>query len=672
MGEGDGAGNSSEAETQPPSPAFAGSSRPVFISYASNDAPVAQKACSALEAAGILCWIAPRDVVPGTLYAEGIVGAIDESRILVLILSKDAVASPHVGRELERATSKRHPIVALKVDAAPLTRAFEYFLNQSQWIETGAGGADGPIAKLVEAVGRHLAPGSAPALPQALSTPALKAAVSRRVWGIAGAVVVATLVAAYFLVGKAWLHGPGDPKAPQAAAISDKSIAVLPFTDMSEKKDQEYFGDGIAEGITDLLARIPGVKVTSRTSSFQFKGHNEDVRAIGAKLGVAYVLEGSVRKSGDHVRVTAQLIEVRDGSHLWSESYDRDLADVLKVQDEISLGLVRALQVSMGTNDLVSRPTLKSVESYSLYLQGRQAFNRYDQAGSDQAASYFRQAMELDAESALVPAWLAYVYWTQATFGQAQPDTGYEEARRYAERALSLDPRSELAMGVLGLVHIRHDWDWAAGAVELDRAVALAPGNARILAFHSNAPYALGQWETAIRDLNASVALDPLYANGYYLLGLSQLGAGHWSEAEAAFKKALDIAPNIPFVHAYLAKALLFKGEKQAARQQIDLEPDEARQWAGRAAINYALGRRADSDAALKRLTELASPDSAYLIACVHAYRGESDAAFPWLERAFRQKDPYLWAIKGEPYLNSLNGNLRYQAFLKKMNLPEG
>jgi TolB-like protein/tetratricopeptide (TPR) repeat protein len=480
------------------------------------------------------------------------------------------------------------------------------------------------------------------------------------------------LVAAYFLVDKVWLHGPGDAKAPQAAAISDKSIAVLPFTDMSEKKDQEYFGDGIAEGITDLLARIPGVKVTSRTSSFQFKGHNEDVRAIGAKLGVAYVLEGSVRKSGDHVRVTAQLIEVRDGSHLWSESYDRDLADVLKVQDEISLGLVRALQVSMGTNDLVSRPTLKSVESYSLYLQGRQAFNRYDQAGSDQAASYFRQAMELDAESALVPAWLAYVYWTKATFGQAQPDTGYEEARRYAERALSLDPRSELAMGVLGLVHIRHDWDWAAGAVELDRAVALAPGNARILAFHSNAPYALGQWETAIRDLNASVALDPLYANGYYLLGLSQLGAGHWSEAEAAFKKALDIAPNIPFVHAYLAKALLFKGEKQAARQQIDLEPDEARQWAGRVAINYALGRRADSDAALKRLTELASPDLAYLIACVHAYRGESDAVFPWLERAFRQKDSYLWAIKGEPYLNSLNGSPRYQAFLKKMNLPKG
>jgi hypothetical protein len=150
MTEGD-LGKSSEAESQPLGSAAAGSSRPVFISYASPDAALAQTVCAALEAAGILCWIAPRDVVPGTLYADGIVGAIDESRILVLILSKDAVASPHVGRELERAASKRHPIVALKIDAAPLTRAFEYFLNQSQWIETSASGADGPIAKLVEA-----------------------------------------------------------------------------------------------------------------------------------------------------------------------------------------------------------------------------------------------------------------------------------------------------------------------------------------------------------------------------------------------------------------------------------------------------------------------------------------------------------------------------------------
>jgi hypothetical protein len=213
--------------------------RPVFISYASNDGGPPQKVCAALEAEGILCWIAPRDVVPGTLYADGIVGAIDDSRIFVLILSKDAVASAHVGRELERATSKRHPIIALKVDTAPLTRAFEYFLNQSQWIEAGAGGTDGAIAKLVEALGRHLTPGSAAEATRAPRAPVRKAATSRRVWGIAAALVLA-LAAGYFLVGKAWLHGQGAA-GNASIPVADKSIAVLPFVDMSEKKDQEYF-----------------------------------------------------------------------------------------------------------------------------------------------------------------------------------------------------------------------------------------------------------------------------------------------------------------------------------------------------------------------------------------------------------------------------------------------
>jgi len=386
---------------------------------------------------------------------------------------------------------------------------------------------------------------------------------------------------------------------------------------------------------------------------------------------VAYLLEGSVRKSGDRLRVTAQLTDASDGAHRWSGSYDRDLIDVLKVQDEISLGLVRALQVSMGADLPGSRPTLKSVEGYSLYLKGRQAYDRYDKAGWGQASSYFRQAMQLDPESALAPAWLANVNWNQAVYGFVQPDTAYEEARRYAEQALSLDPRSELAMAVLGLVQIWHDWDWAAGAVELDRALALAPGNARILALHSYAPFALGQWDKALRDLNGSVALDPLFPAAYVLLGLSHLAAGHWREAETAFKKTLEIASTSVFVHFFLAEALLFKGEKQAALREIDFESNEAVQWIGRAAINHALGRKADSDAALKQLTELASPNSAYFIACAHASRGESDATFLWLERAFTQKHHTLWRIKSEPFFNPLKGDPRYKAFIRKMNLPE-
>jgi TolB-like protein/Tfp pilus assembly protein PilF len=636
----------------------------VFVSYASHDAVIAQKVCAALEAAGFPCWIAPRNVVPGTLYAEGIVRALDASTIVVLILSEQAVASAHVGKELERATSKRHPIIALRLDTAPLTPAFEYFLNESQWIEVGAGGSEAAIAQLVAAVGQHMSPGSN-AAPARAPPVKRKATTPRRVWVIAGVLIALALAGAYFVSHKAWLSSHET-----AAVISDKSIAVLPFTDMSEKKDQEYFADGMAEEIIDLLAKIPGLKVIGRTSASQFKGRNEDLRTIGAKLGVAYALEGSVRKSGDRVRVTAQLIDVSDGAHRWSGSYDRDVVDVLKVQDEISLGLVRALQLSIGADEPGSPPTLKSVEGYGLYLKGRQAYNRYDKQGWDQAASYFRQARELDPESGLASAWLALVYGSQALFGFVQPEQGWEEARHYAERALSLDPRSALAMAALGVVHIVHDWDWAAGAAKLDRALALAPGNASILQFHSFAPWALGQWDAALRDLNAAVALDPLYPAGYNLLGLNLLGAGHWSEAEAAFKRVLEIAPNFAHVHYQLAEALQFKGDKQAALREIDLESDEGLQLIGRAAISRALGRKAESDAALA-LYMKRYPDSAHGIAAIHASRGESDAAFLWLDRAFTQKDLSLWGIKSEPYFNSLKGDPRYKAFLKKMNLPE-
>jgi TIR domain len=213
----------------------AGSKRPVFISYASADARIAQRLCSALEGAGIRCWIAPRDVVPGTLYADGIVHALDDSTILVLVLSKESITSGHVGRELERAASKRHPIIALKVDTAPLTAAFEYYLNESQWVELGRDGEHPAIARLVEAVAQHLAPGSAAEIkaPQTQTPSTFK---SRKAWGVAAAVVVLALATGYLLVGKAWL-----PKHASVSVVANKSIAVLPFVDMSEKKDQEYW-----------------------------------------------------------------------------------------------------------------------------------------------------------------------------------------------------------------------------------------------------------------------------------------------------------------------------------------------------------------------------------------------------------------------------------------------
>ncbi len=267
-----------------------------------------------LNSTGLKCWIAPRDVKPGAQYADAIVRAINEAKAVVLVMSGSAVGSSHVGKEIERASSKRKPIIAFRIDAAPLNHALEYFLSESQWIDVprlgDAGGFDEACGGGGACVDGFAASSSA-----ALVRVELQSAIA-----IAAAVVIG-VGAAVGIGVHFWPPGRGGGQAPAVAAITDKSIAVLPFTDMSEKKDQEYFADGMAEEIIDLLVKIPGLKVISRTSSFQFKGKTEDLRSIGTQFGVAYVLEGSVRKSGDHLRVTAQLIN----SQRWHASLVADL-----------------------------------------------------------------------------------------------------------------------------------------------------------------------------------------------------------------------------------------------------------------------------------------------------------------------------------------------------------
>jgi TolB-like protein len=348
----------------------------VFVSYASQDTAVAKAIVTAIERQGLKCWIAPRDVVPGTLYADEIVKAINEATVVVLVLSEQAVASAHVGKEIERASSKRRPIIALHTDSAPLTRAFEYFLSESQWIEIGPVGIEAASEKLVAAARRHVestaatapgvetlvADGSKPDVHCDPRAPDTKSAASSRTRIIMAAFVTVVLVAlGYAVVEKLRLskdrtttqrEGATSSSAMTSAAavVNEKSIAVLPFTDLSEKRDQEYFADGMAEEVLNLLSQIPGLTVTGRTSSFQFKGANQDLRVVGKTLGVTYVLEGSVRRSLDRLRVTAQLIDTRNGTHRWSETYDRPVADTLQVQDDIAASLVRALEVAVGAN----------------------------------------------------------------------------------------------------------------------------------------------------------------------------------------------------------------------------------------------------------------------------------------------------------------------------------
>ena len=391
----------------------------IFVSYASHDAPAANSVVATLEKHGLKCWIAPRDVIPGAHYADDIMSAINTARVLVLILSGNALVSKHVGKEVERASSKGVPIVALRMDAAPLTPAFEYFLSESQWIELGSGGIDTAAIKLVAAVRRHLdSSGGADARPQSNPTVTRRHAPNRSRWVVITALAVVASALAWLLVDKFWLSKGVDVGAnTTVSSNADRSIAVLPFTDLSEKKDQEYFADGVAESILDLLAQIPNLKVIARTSSFQFKGKSEDIRSIGAKLGVAYVLEGSVRRAGDRVRVTAQLIDTRDGSHRWSETYDRNAGDVLQVQDDLAAGLARAMQLTVGADELHSRPLSGNADARDKYLEGRRLFDQFTDDGWKRAAVAFQQAIDLDPSFVRAAEWLAYTYQIQGDFG---------------------------------------------------------------------------------------------------------------------------------------------------------------------------------------------------------------------------------------------------------------
>ena len=650
-----------EGETNIDDSSALGRSRSVFLSYASHDAETANKVCQSLEAHGISCWLAPRDVKPGTQYADAIVRAINDAKAVVLVLSGSAVASDHVAREVERAASKHKPIIAFRIDGEALNPGLEYFLSNSQWIDVSALGMSAALKKLAEAVG------------QGPTAPAQEIRATKRSGGTKKRfVIVAAILVCVGVAAGLGLHywSLNHRVAPQAAATTEKSIAVLPFTDMSEKHDQEYFGDGMAEEILDLLVKIPGLTVIGRTSSFQFKGKNEDLRTIGAKLNAAYVLEGSVRKSGDQVRITAQLINTRTGAHEWSETYDRHIGDVLRLQDAIAAAVVRELQLTVAPDYLSPRSTLKNTEAYDLYLRGRHAADRWDQDGFEESVMLFQQALDRDPTFVEAAAALAWTYEFQGEFGFAAPVVAFAKARRETAAALKLDPKNLEAHAVLAGIHIVYDWDWAAASREIQQVETFAPRNADLLGDEAILSGTLGRWDDALRQIKVALSKDPLNPSFFVILASIEECRGHLPEAEAAMRRVLDIRPTYDSAHYDLGLLLLERGDRDAALAEMQQETDNASKQEGLAMVYYALGRKAESDAALAGMLKDQADTDALGIAEVYAFRGQSDEGMHWLERAYAQKDSSLYAIKGNSAVHNLVGDPRYKAFLKKMNLP--
>jgi eukaryotic-like serine/threonine-protein kinase len=479
------------------------------------------------------------------------------------------------------------------------------------------------------------------------------------VWS-AGVAVLLLVAAA---LGFWYWHRPKDTR------VGPPTIAVLPFVDMSAGKDQEYFSDGLADELINNLARIPEVRVTARTSSFQFKGRNEDLRSIGQKLNVASILEGSVRKDADRVRITLQLINVLDGFHVWSETYDRGTSDIFAVQEEIARSVANALRVTLLPGRVYS-PRATNPQAYNAYLQGRYFQQRGTTEDIRRAAGYYQQALSLDPNFPPAWAWLSSAYSVLANSGDIPTQQGYQKSREAVEHALRLDPQSADAHRVLGNIKLDWDWDWSGAEVEYRRALELEPNSIGVLSSMARVSYLFGRCTDALLFARRTVELDPMRASTHVSLAGAIWNCGNLEDAIAVAKKALELNPKGRFHHYRLGKMYYQQGKFPESLEMLEQETVPAFRLLGLTLLYDKMGERQKSDAALQELVDKYHADSAFQIAEAYACRGEADNTFRWLQTAYDQHDPGLVVIKVTTCFNNVQGDPRYQRFLQKMKLP--
>ncbi len=453
-------------------------------------------------------------------------------------------------------------------------------------------------------------------------------------------------------------------------SYGEKSIAVLAFQDMSRDKDQEYLSDGIAEELLNLLARIPELRVISRSSAFSYKGKDIKLAQVAEELNVAHILEGSVRKAGNQVRITTQLIEARSDTQLWSESYDRTLDDIFAIQDEIAATVVEQLRITLlGANPSVQET---NPEAYSLLLQARHLGRQQTAKGFEQSIALFKQALALDPDYAAAWDGLASNYSDQAAKGLRPTEEAFALAREAADKALIIDPDYSMSHALLGRIAMVHDNDLAAAARHYERALALDPVNPNILSNVATMLQNLGRLEQAIL-LNEYVSTrDPVNSLGHSKLGRAYFYADRWDDSIASYQTALRLSPGFIGARYRIGTALLFKGELVAALASMQQEELEVYRLIGLVIAHHALGQAQASDEALAELIEKYERGAPYNIAYGFAFRKEADRAFEWLDKTVEYGDSGLVEIVGKPEFRNIQNDPRWLPFLESIGkLPE-
>ena len=484
----------------------------------------------------------------------------------------------------------------------------------------------------------------------------------------------------------AWLVLQGAPRPPVAIqAAPPPSIAVLPFVDMSPEQDQEYFGDGVAEEILVALSRVEGLRVPGRASSFWFKGKDARPEEIGRDLDVTHVLEGTVRRAGNTLRVTAAVVNASDGKRVWSQTFDRDFTDVFAIQDRIARDVAAAMRLTLlppeGAGRVPGRPA--DAEAYRLYLLGKHLFARGTPADERAAARALRESVRLDPGFTPARAWLALVRWALGYGGPARPTdevatgSGWPranaEALREANEIISQDPGCAEGYWLRGILRTSVTWEWASGLDDLRRAMALDPGNPTLRLDYARALASAGRLAEALALTQEVARTDPLLASVYRWMGWFQAATGNLDAAVAALQRGLEVAPGDPYLLRELGFAFVLGGRIPEARATFERNPVPWMRDVGIALIEGGMERDPGPNAALDRLVSQnrsANMGITYQLAQVLAWRGDRDRAFAMLEQAHAEHDGGMNYVHHDPFLRDLRSDTRYAGLLRKMNLP--
>jgi TolB-like protein/cytochrome c-type biogenesis protein CcmH/NrfG len=612
----------------------------VFLSYASQDAAAAKCICEALRAAGVEVWFDQSELLGGDAWDQKIRRQIKECALFVPIISANTQARPEGYFRLEwRLADQRTHLMGRN-------RAFIFPVCVDQ---TSDAGVDAPDSFLAVQWVR---------LPGGETSPAMAGRVQR------------------LLAGEGSAHSlpavpPSTASRPASSApmVEGKSVAVLAFANLSNDAENEFFSDGISEELINVLVRVPGLKVTARTSAFHFKRKDTPIAEIASQLGVAYVVEGSVRKQGDKVRVTAQLIKASDGFHVWSDTFTRDLKDIFAVQDEIAALVAENLSLKLNAAANATREV--NPAAYRLFLEGRTAFNREGSGDSLMAVARYKESLEIDPGSALTWAWLSLAYSMATGSGIHEVDAGNKQAREAARRAIELDPGLAKGHVALAFVLLLYDWDWPKAEATLERALVLAPGEVEAVSLLAHLAGCTGRLDRAIALSRQAAELDPFNYFSAYTVVRSLSYARRFAEMEKAAEHVLALNPMGTRSRSFLSMARLLQGRADAAAQAAEEMPVGWARSTSLACARHAQGRPADSEAELEALKATHAVHAAYQVAQVHAFRGDVEEAFAWLETGYRQRDSGMGLMKSDPLLQSLHDDARWLPFLRKMKLAD-